>query len=78
MILTLYVCVMTTSGADPRAPHIEERREFWILTATTGKVLDVVRDYLRVHAAGEASDPVTFQSLVSSMMTFAAYWATST
>lgn len=56
-------------GDDPRAPHILDRREYWVLKQSTGKITELIRDHMKVFFSGNINDMQSFGAIMTSLST---------
>jgi hypothetical protein len=61
------------SGDDPRAPHILERREYWVLKQSTGKITELIKDHIKVFFSGGIDNMQSFGDIMTSI---SAQWTT--
>ena len=55
------------AGADPRAPHIEERREYWILKESTGEIQELIQEHMQIFCPLESGSMENFQKLAAGL-----------
>lgn len=60
-------------GPDPRAPHIVERVEFYVLKESTGEIEELAKDHLKIFCSVEASNQVQLQAFVAALSGPCAY-----
>lgn len=58
---------MFLAGSDPRAPHIEERREYWILKTSTGEIQELIQEHMSIFCPVEAGSMDNFQKLAAGL-----------
>ena len=58
---TLYI------GDDPRAPHIQERREFWVLKSSSGKVTEYINDHVKIFGTGSVQSMSEFSGIMAAI-----------
>jgi hypothetical protein len=54
-------------GADPRAPHIEERREYWILKTSTGEIQELIQEHMTIFCRVDPGSVENFQKLAAGL-----------